>query len=281
MAKADATKIKITRNKACPAPDKETVALLIKFLKYSIKELGLQGKEIKIRLLGKNPSEPITTGAYDPSSKTISTIMDGRHLVDWCRTIAHELTHQKQDYDGKLKTSHPEIGGEIEDDANIMSGRIVKYFIKNILTAEDKKRLGLGTYGEKKIEQPTSEPKDAINEQIRLLLELYGGELILKTDQGDKRVIVSKNTRVGEKPYRMTFPFPQMESGWSHIALDRVDADLLLNHIVPDHIRNELPFYINAIADPVPTPEEIPINVPVPASDASFASLGQLVGVFE
>lgn len=278
MAEAKTTKIKITRSKSCPAPDKETIGLLMKFLKYSIKELGLSGKEIKIHLLGKNPTEPITTGAYNPSSKTISTIVTGRHLVDYCRTIAHELTHQKQDYEGKLETTHPEIGGDIEDEANMMSGRIVKHFIKNILTKEDKKRLGLGSYG---AEEPKAEPKDAINEQIRLLLELYGGELILKTDQGDKRVIVSKNTRVGEKPYRMTFPFPQMESGWSHIALDRVDADLLLNHIVPDHIRNELPFYIHTITDPVPSPEEIPINVPLPATDAIFASLGQLVGVAE
>jgi len=40
-----------------------------------------------------------------------------------------------------------EIGGEIEDEANVMSGRITKYFIKNILTKEDKQHLGLGNYG--------------------------------------------------------------------------------------------------------------------------------------
>jgi len=71
----------------------------------------------------------------------------GRHLVDWCRTIAHELAHMRQDYDGKLNQSHPEIGGDIENDANIKSGIVVKHFIKNILTSEDKKFLGLGSYG--------------------------------------------------------------------------------------------------------------------------------------
>jgi hypothetical protein len=78
--------------------------------------------------------------------KTISTIADGRHFIDYCRTIAHELTHMKQDYAGQLNTPHQEIGGEIEDEANMMSGRITKYFVKNILTKEDKQRLGLGTY---------------------------------------------------------------------------------------------------------------------------------------
>jgi hypothetical protein len=39
-----------------------------------------------------------------------------------------------------------EIGGEIEDEANILSGRYTKHFIKNILTDDEKKKLGLGSY---------------------------------------------------------------------------------------------------------------------------------------
>lgn len=141
-----ANKIRVFKGAGCPNFDKETLSLLVKYLEYSVKELGLEDKEIKIRLLGKSPNEPITTGAYSPVDKTISTICDGRHMIDYCRTIAHELTHMKQDYAGQLNTPHPEIGGEIEDEANIMSGRITKYFVKNILTKEDKQRLGLGTY---------------------------------------------------------------------------------------------------------------------------------------
>ncbi len=121
---------------------------MVKYLKYSVKVLGLEDKEVKIRLLGANPSEPITTGAYNPGDKTCSTIVGGRHMVDWCRTLAHELTHMKQDYSGRLKEPHAEIGGDVEDDANIQAGRITKYFIKKILTKEDKSRLGLGGYGD-------------------------------------------------------------------------------------------------------------------------------------
>lgn len=140
-------KVRVFKAKGCPDVDKETIALLVKFLKYTLTELGLTDKEIKIRLLGKNPQEPITTGAYTPSSKTIATIIAGRHPVDYFRTIAHELTHMKQDFEGKIDKPHAEIGGPIEDEANYMSGRFVKHFIKNILTKEDKERLGLGTYG--------------------------------------------------------------------------------------------------------------------------------------
>ena len=45
---------------------------------------------------------------------------------------------------GKTKQ---EIGGEIENEANVIAGIVMKKFIKNILTKEDKQHLGLGNYG--------------------------------------------------------------------------------------------------------------------------------------
>jgi hypothetical protein len=142
-----AKNLRVFKGAGCPDLDKETLALLVKFLKYAISELKLQDVEIKIRLLGKSPNEPITTGCYSPQTKTISTIADGRNLIDYCRTIAHELTHMKQDVDGRIQGLQQEIGGQIEDEANYMAGRLVKHFIKNIMTKEDKEKLGLGTYG--------------------------------------------------------------------------------------------------------------------------------------
>jgi hypothetical protein len=144
---ANKQKLRLFKAKGCPELEERSLALLVKFLTFVIKELGLGEQEVKIRLLGANPQEPITTGAYQPDTKTISTIIAGRHLVDYCRTISHELTHMKQDVDGRIKGPQQEIGGEIEDEANALSGRFVKHFIKNILTPEDKKQLGLGTYG--------------------------------------------------------------------------------------------------------------------------------------
>jgi hypothetical protein len=130
-----AKNLRVFKGAGCPDLDKQTLALLVKFLKYAINELKLQDVEVKIRLLGKSPNEPITTGCYSPQNKTISTICDGRHMIDYCRTIAHELTHMKQDVDNRINGNEQEIGGEIEDEANVMSGRIVK------------QHLGLGTYG--------------------------------------------------------------------------------------------------------------------------------------
>ena len=140
-------KAKLVIVKGCPKIDKDTQVLIAKYVKYACSQLGLEDKPIVIRLLGANPNEPITTGAYAPSNKTISSIAGGRHLIDYCRTIAHELTHMKQDYEKQLEVPHSEIGGPIEDEANIMSGRITKYYIKKLLSKEEKEHLGLGSYG--------------------------------------------------------------------------------------------------------------------------------------
>lgn len=142
-----AKNLRVFKANDCPDLDKQTLALLVKFLKYAISELKLQDVEVKIRLLGKSPNEPVTTGCYSPQNKTISTICDGRHMIDYCRTIAHELTHMKQDMDDRIHGNEQEIGGEIENEANMVAGIVMKKFIKNILTKEDKQHLGLGTYG--------------------------------------------------------------------------------------------------------------------------------------
>jgi hypothetical protein len=142
-----AKNLRVFKGAGCPDLDTQTLALLVKFLKYAISELKLQDVEVKIRLLGKSPSEPITTGCYSPQNKTISTICDGRNLIDYCRTIAHELTHMKQDVDNRIRGNEQEIGGEIENEANMVAGIVMKKFIKNILTKEDKQHLGLGFYG--------------------------------------------------------------------------------------------------------------------------------------
>ena len=137
---------KLVLVKGCPKIDADTLRLIAKYVSYAIEQLGLQDKPITIRLLGSNPNEPITTGCYQPSNKTITAIAGGRHMIDYCRTIAHELVHMQQDYQNRITNNVQEIGGEIEDEANVLSGRFTKHFIKNILTPEEKKKLGLGSY---------------------------------------------------------------------------------------------------------------------------------------
>jgi hypothetical protein len=75
-----------------------------------------------------------TTANYDytKENKVVKVCMKNRALVDVMRSIAHELVHHKQFEQGRLNTPPPDIGGEIEDEANAKAGQFIKMFAKNV-----------------------------------------------------------------------------------------------------------------------------------------------------
>lgn len=74
-----------------------------------------------------------TTANYDytKENKIIKVSSKGRALVDVMRSIAHEMVHHKQFEDGRLDGPQPpDIGGEIEDEANAKAGQFIKMYAK-------------------------------------------------------------------------------------------------------------------------------------------------------
>lgn len=73
-----------------------------------------------------------TTANYDytKENKVIKVCSKNRALVDVMRSIAHELVHHKQFEQGRLEVKPPDIGGEIEDEANAKAGQFIKMFAK-------------------------------------------------------------------------------------------------------------------------------------------------------
>lgn len=73
-----------------------------------------------------------TTANYDytKENKIIKVCAKNRALVDVCRSIAHEMVHHKQFEQGRLKVQPPDIGGEIEDEANAKAGQFIKMYAK-------------------------------------------------------------------------------------------------------------------------------------------------------
>ena len=138
--------IRLKKSKELPLPDKDTLKMLVEFIGFASQKLNLGEEPVVVTLLHANPGRPITTGAFDPQDKSICVIVGGRHFIDYCRTIAHELTHLKQAVNNELIGEIQEIGGKIEDDANASSGRIVKEYLKSVLTKEQKEKLGLGSF---------------------------------------------------------------------------------------------------------------------------------------
>ena len=64
-------------------------------------------------------------------NKIIKINGKNRALVDIMRSLAHELVHHKQYEEGRLKVKPPDIGGEIEDEANAKAGQFIKMYALN------------------------------------------------------------------------------------------------------------------------------------------------------
>lgn len=71
-----------------------------------------------------------TTASYVPSENTNHINCKGRALVDICRSIAHELTHNRQREIEKFIIGQdvPNIGGEIENEADSVAGMLIKRY---------------------------------------------------------------------------------------------------------------------------------------------------------
>ena len=109
---------------------KVTPDLLNKFLRHCSKELELDSLP-KINLVDNKEYsvEHKSFGGYQPGAKSIILSTKDRHPVDIFRTLAHELTHYKQDLLGELDGDHVgDTGSPQENQANAMAGIIMRNF---------------------------------------------------------------------------------------------------------------------------------------------------------
>jgi len=67
-------------------------------------------------------------GGYHPEHKAIYVNTAGRHKVDVMRTIAHELTHYKQDVENRIHAESGATGSDIENEANAEAGIIMRNY---------------------------------------------------------------------------------------------------------------------------------------------------------
>lgn len=101
---------------------------ITEFVKFVKQELEL--KECPTVVLQNGRGKLKTTAHYDYSkeNKIIRINAKNRALVDVMRSIAHEMVHHKQYEQGRLEVKPPDIGGEIEDEANAKAGQYIKMF---------------------------------------------------------------------------------------------------------------------------------------------------------
>ena len=105
---------------------KENVKRIHDFAKHCVKELGIKGK-VKITLSKHQTGMP-TAGYFNPNDCTVFVAVHNRAIADVMRTLSHELTHCKQQQDGIDFPNDDDGLQPLEDEANTMSGRLVRFY---------------------------------------------------------------------------------------------------------------------------------------------------------
>jgi hypothetical protein len=104
---------------------------LDKFVKFVKDELKLDSVPTISIQNGRHGLKTTANYDYTKENKTIKVNGKGRALVDIMRSLAHELVHHKQFEQGRLDGPQPpDIGGEIEDEANAKAGQFIKIYSK-------------------------------------------------------------------------------------------------------------------------------------------------------
>lgn len=103
--------------------EEKTKKSLDDFIAFACKYLGIEDKpEITTDMDAKKYR---SFGGYGGGRIRVSE--KGRHFMDVCRTLAHELVHYKQDLDGKIKSQEDgKTGSDIENEANAKAAVIMR-----------------------------------------------------------------------------------------------------------------------------------------------------------
>lgn len=107
-------------------PDK--IKLIKKFIIFCLKHLGID-KPAVVVLTGERGGPITTTASYNPETKETWVYTKNRGMLgDVARSIAHELTHYKQDIEGRITDDSGKDGSEEENEANATAGVIIRKF---------------------------------------------------------------------------------------------------------------------------------------------------------
>ena len=96
------------------------------FIKFAKESLELKEK-VNVKLLTQR-DEHMTAACYNPPTNEISIYTKGRAFADVCRSLAHEMVHQKQNELGLLEADSGETGSDIENEANACAGILMRNF---------------------------------------------------------------------------------------------------------------------------------------------------------
>jgi hypothetical protein len=120
---------------------KDTYAILLDFIRFAAKHLELDSlPKFDFVFDSKRSVEHKSFGGY--GDEHILITVKNRHIMDVCRTLAHELTHYKQDLDGRIEHNSGETGSPIENEANAEAAVIMRNWGKQHPELFEKDSIG-------------------------------------------------------------------------------------------------------------------------------------------
>ena len=104
---------------------KDTYKILLDFIKFAAKHLELKTlPKFEFKFDTKRSIEHHSFGGY--GGKHINITVVNRHVMDVCRTLAHELVHYRQDLNNQLNHKSGETGSPEENEANAEAAVIMR-----------------------------------------------------------------------------------------------------------------------------------------------------------
>lgn len=107
-------------------PQSRRKELIHEFIKFAVKEIGLEKPTGCKILLTDNKDKTETYAHFNPTTKEIVVYMGDRTLSDSFRSLSHELVHAKQLQQNRLDNKSGNDGSLIENEANSIAGLIMR-----------------------------------------------------------------------------------------------------------------------------------------------------------
>jgi hypothetical protein len=120
---------------------KSTYTILLDFIRFAAEDLELKSlPKFDFAFDTKRSVEHHSFGGYGGEHITIT--VKNRHVMDVCRTLAHELVHYKQDLNKELEGDNPgATGSPQENEANARAAVIMRNWGKKHPDLFDKESI--------------------------------------------------------------------------------------------------------------------------------------------
>jgi hypothetical protein len=121
---------------------KDTYKILLDFIEFAAKDLELKSlPKFDFKFDTSRSVEHKSFGGYGGEHINITVV--NRHIMDVCRTLAHELVHYKQDLNHELDGPDPgATGSPQENEANARAAVIMRNWGKKHPELFEKESIG-------------------------------------------------------------------------------------------------------------------------------------------